>query len=76
MVPCMSYLFIDHELGDGEDIDRLTVPHGMFTSRICGIRCTEFSRFCMERSIEISPFATDFSRRGCSRRSQPGFQKI
>ena len=35
---CTSYILIDNELGDGEDIDRFVMPQGMFTLRISVIR--------------------------------------
>ena len=61
---CTSYILKDNELGDGEDIDRFVMPQGMFTPRISVIRCAEYSEFCMDRSIETSPYVTGFTRHG------------
>ena len=63
-IVCTSYLLIDNELGDGEGIDRFVMPQGMFTPRISVIRCAEYSEFCMDRSIETSPYVTGFTRHG------------
>ena len=52
---CASYLLIDSYLGEGGDIDRVTLPQGKCTPRISVTRCTKFSEFCVDRSIEISP---------------------
>ena len=75
-IGCTSYLLIDNELGEREDIDRFAMPQGMFTPRISVIRCTDFSEFCIDRSIDISPQVTGFTRHGISRRNHLGFQKF
>ena len=49
------YLLIVNYLGEVGDIDRVTLPQGTFTPRISVTRCTIFSEFCIERSIEVSP---------------------
>ena len=41
----------------------------MFTPKICVIRCTGVSEFCVDRSIEISLYVTGFTRHGIYRRS-------
>lgn len=72
---CTSYLSIDNELGDVENIDRFIMPQGMFAPRISLIRCARFSNFRLDCSIEISPHVTGFTRHHFSRRNQLGLKK-
>lgn len=53
-----SYLVIDNELGDGEDIYRFAMLQGVFTPRFNVIRSTEFSEFVYTAVSKASPCMT------------------
>ena len=51
-------LFIENKVGYNEDIERFAMPQGMLTSSFSVIRCTDFSGFRVDFSIELCPYVT------------------